>query len=243
MKILTEADLRSARLAEGTKEYRVERGTYVTPSAREFLADRGVSLVEAERGMPRYPVQETGPAPYRDAETGAPYAYKPEFMTHLRGNLLVPKTNPRILLRGKLDSFEAALLLLQTEWSQQPELYQALEELLAYTRSILGAEVREVPLEPKTLLGMGEEALRHASHHIPEELGIPHPVPNARMGRVVLGLNWLRTQSRECELAAAAAFGAEGRPDLLQALNRLSSALYLIMCRELARQSGEDKKV
>ena len=241
MKILTEADLRSARLAEGTTQYPVEQGTYVTPSAREFLADRGIALVELERGMPRYPVHEGGAASYRDAETGAPYAHKPEFMTHLRGNLLVPKTHPRIALRGKLDSFEAAILLVQQEWAaERPDLARTLEELLSYTRAILGAEVREAPLQVENLLGLDPEALRRTSHHIPEELGIPHPVPDCRMGRVVLELNWLRTQSRECELAAAQAFGAEDRPDLIQALNRLSSALYLVMCRELVREKGRD---
>ena len=237
MKILTEADLRSARLAAGTKEYRVERGTYVTPAAREFLADRKIALVELERGMPRYPVREDGPAAYRDAQTGEPYAHKPEFMTHLRGNLLVPKTHPRIALRGKLDSLEAAILLVQQEWAdRRPQLTEELEELLGYTRAILGAEVREAPLEQERLLGMGAEELRQYSHHIPERLGIPHPVPNYRMGRLVLSLNQLRTQSRECELAAAEAFGAEGRPDLIQALNRLSSAFYIVMCRELSQK-------
>ena len=239
MKILTEADLRSARLPAGTKEYRVERGTYITPAAREFLADRKITLVELERGMPRYPVQETGPAAYRDAETGAPYAHKPEFMTHLRGNLLVPKTHPRIALRGKLDSFEAAVLLVQQEWAdQRPDLIEPLEEILRYARKILGAEVREAPLEQEDLLGMGPEELRQVYHHIPEHLGIPHPVPNYKMGRLVLSLNQLRTQSRECELAAAEAFGPENRPDLIQALNRLSSAIYIVMCRELARQKA-----
>ena len=94
----------------------------------------------------------------------------------------------------------------------------------------------EAPLEQERLLGMGAEELRQYSHHIPERLGIPHPVPNYRMGRLVLSLNQLRTQSRECELAAAEAFGAEGRPDLIQALNRLSSAFYIVMCRELSQK-------
>lgn len=235
MKVLTEAQLRSACLPAGATEYPVEPGTLVTPLAREFLRDRGIELREQERGMPREPIQPRGPATYRDAVTGVSYARKPEHMTHLRGNLLVEKTNPRIALRGRLDAFQAQLLLVQA--GAAPELYGQLDEMLTFVRSILSAEVREKPLEDWRLLGMREAELRDYSHHIPERLGIPHPVLDAGMGTAVLQLNLLRTQARECELAAAAAFGAE-RGDLILALNRLSSAIYILMCRELARQKG-----
>lgn len=235
MKVLTEAQLRSACLPAGTTEYPVEPGTFVTPLAREFLRDRGIELRELERGMPREPVQPRGAATYQDAVTGAGYAQKPEHMTHLRGNLLVEKTSPRIALRGGLDSFQARLLLVQSD--AEPELYGQLGELLTFVRSILSAEVREKPLGDWRLLDMSEAELRDFSHHIPERLGIAHPVLDAGMGKTVLRLNLLRTQARECELAAAAAFGAE-REDLILALNRLSSAIYILMCRELARQKG-----
>lgn len=242
MKILTEADLRSACLSRETREYSVEPGTFVTPLAREFLRDRGITLTEKkmERGMPRYPVQDRGAATYRDAATGEPYAKKPEHMTHLRGNLLVEKTHPRIALRGALDSFQAQLMVVQLQAAEEGNTAAAeeLEEILAYVRAILGAEVRDKPLEDQKLLDMDEGQLRDFSHHIPERLGIPHPVLNYQMGQTVLQLNLLRTQARECELAAAQAFGSE-RQDLIQALNRLSSAIYILMCRELARQKEE----
>ena len=70
------------------------------------------------------------------------------------------------------------------------------------------------------------------------------------MGGLCLALNFLRTQVRETELAAANAFcgsprpsatplASEGgleveRPDLLEALNRMSSAVYLLFLRELS---------
>lgn len=46
MKILTEADLRSACLTGKVREYSVEPGTYVTPLAQEFLKDRKITLTE-----------------------------------------------------------------------------------------------------------------------------------------------------------------------------------------------------
>lgn len=247
MKILTEAELRAACLPQGTAEYAVEPGTYITPLAREFLAGRGIRLVEAPqagRGMPRHPVQENGAYTYLDAATGRGYEQKPEHMTHLRGNLLVEKTHPRIALRGKLDSFQAELLLVQCAAAEagNTALTGALEELLGYVRAVLGAEVRDKPFpaEKETLLGLTPAELREESHHIPERLGIPHPVLDYTAGETVLRLNRLRTQAREAELAAAQAFGQE-RGDLIQALNRLSSAIYILECRELARGAKKEQ--
>ena len=61
------------------------------------------------------------------------------------------------------------------------------------------------------------------------------------MGETALELNCLRTQVREAELAAAAAFG-EGREDILRCLNRLSSAVYILFCRLVAARRGIKKK-
>jgi ethanolamine utilization cobalamin adenosyltransferase len=69
-------------------------------------------------------------------------------------------------------------------------------------------------------------------------LGIDHPIPHYRMGRLCVALNRLRTQVREAELYAAAAFtepdGACAREDIVEALNRLSSCVYILFCRKLA---------
>lgn len=239
MKILTEAQLRSACLLQEAGEYAVEPGTFVTPLAREFLRDRGITLVErpAIREMPRQRVVYRGGQTYQDAATGQGYASKPENMTHLRGNLLVDKSHPRIALRGQLDDLQAKVLETQVTACREGRapLAETLQEMLEYLRAILGAEVREAPLGELGLLGMGAEELRQYSHHIPERLGIPHPVPCYTMGAVVVALNALRTQVRVCELAAVNAFGQE-RQDLIQALNRLSSAVYILICRELAGQ-------
>lgn len=250
MKILTEADLRSACLPQNTKEYAVEPGTYITPLAQEFMRDRGIELVEKraekkkdERGMPRYPVQDNGAFTYVDAVTGQGYEHKPEHMTHLRGNLLVEKTHPRIALRGQIDSFQAELLLVQRAAAAEgnTSLVDGLEDILGFVRAVLGAEVREVPMaeERQNLLGMTPAELRDYSHHIPERLGIPHPVLDYTASEAVLRLNLLRTKAREVELAAAVAFG-DSRNDLIQALNRLSSAIYILECQEHARSAKKE---
>jgi ethanolamine utilization cobalamin adenosyltransferase len=235
-KFLTEAMLRALCLPDGGT-VPVPPDTVLTPSAQEYCAARGLQIARGRDwgAMP----QSGGSDGFTDAASGQPLAEKPEHMTHLRENLLVAKTHPRILLRGKLDSLEA--LLLQTQCQALREgretLAQRLEECFAFVQGLLGAEVRETALEPICLLGMDSARLRHASHHPQECFGIAHPVPEAAMGSLCLALNYLRTQVREAELAAVRAFIRENgtllRTDIIEALNRLSSAVYLLFLSAL----------
>ena len=249
MEIITEADLRSAKLPEGTREYRVGEGVFVTPEARKYLARRGIVIVVDEKDnsaatrpvMPTdLPCRNGGPA-YRDAVTGRGYDKKPEDMTHLRANLLVRKTHPRIALRGQLDELEAQIICLQVVTSRggQDGLTKDLEDTLRYVREVLAAEVKETPLHQMTLFGLGEVRLHEISHNVKGELGIPHPVPSYTFGEVAAGLNLLRTKARVCELAALRAFEGEKdrRDDIVMALNRLSSGFYILFCRLLAENS------
>ena len=99
-KILTEAVLRSELIPAGTRSYTVSKDTVVTPTAREYLKKRGIELKTAQTGpgrsMSRTEIRENGSYTYVDAVTGKGYREKPEDMTHLRGNRLVKKTDPRI---------------------------------------------------------------------------------------------------------------------------------------------------
>ena len=161
-------------------------------------------------------------------------------MTHLRGNLLVPKTHPRIEFRGQLDSLQAEIICLQAEACEkkQEKLVTDLGDVLYGVRCILGAEVKEEPLEPMKLLGMTDKELRENSHNVKKYLGMDHPIPDYTMGRMAADLNHLRAKVREMELSAAHAFmtveGVVERPDIIQNLNRLSSGVYIVFCRWLA---------
>jgi len=219
-KLLTEAMLRALCLPRGAL-VPVPEGTALTPLAREYVLAQGLVLMEC---------------PSASAEGNL----KPEHMTHLNPAVLVPKTHPRIFLRGKLDSLEA--LLLQTQLLAQEqgrgEAARALGGIHDLAQRILGAEVKGEPLGPFTLLGMDSAGLRAASHDPKGFAGLEaHPVPHIGMGGLCLALNFLRSQVRETELAAAQAFclenGEVDRPDLLEALNRMSSAVYLLFLKEL----------
>ena len=175
---------------------------------------------------------------YVNGETGEVLSVKPENMTHLHGNVLVPKTHPQIAFRGMLDSLEAKIMSLQVAASENGlhRLTDALDEVLAYVRQILSAEVLDKELGEIHLLGLDSAGLRYESHHIKEIYGIPHPMPEYRMGRICIGLNELRTFVRETELAAARAFQSGDtctRPDIVEAMNRLSSVIYILFCRQL----------
>ena len=245
--ILTENDLRSHPPAPGARQYQVEEGTFVTESARSWLEKRDIQLVILPKGrmcggMSRTPLPDRGSRTYLDAATGLPLGReKPEEMTHLRGNLLVKKSSPRIAFRGKLDSLEAAILEAQALAHRQnaPAVRDGLGEVLEHLRLVLGAEVKDQPLEEVPILGMDQARLRQVSHNVKGAFGIDHPIPSWEMGELALRLNTLRTQVRETELAAAVAFEAPGetpRPDIIRALNRLSSAVYILFCKLLAEK-------
>lgn len=204
-----------------------------------------------------YASMSRAPIPFRDghpvfkeAQTGRVLDEKPEEMTHLRGNLLVSKTHPEIAFRGRLDSLTAETLCIQAEAREAGEerLAGNLQEVLDYIREILGAEVKEGPLPEIWMENMDAAEIRYVSHHIREYVGIDHPIPDSRMGYRAMELNRLRTAVRETELSAVNVYTDQGgrctRRDIVEGLNRLSSYVYLLFCREAAeslRKTGEDK--
>jgi ethanolamine utilization cobalamin adenosyltransferase len=260
MAVLTEAMLR-ARVHEmdfaAMREYRVPEGTVVTPSARAWLLDRKVDLVIGERSAggvaPRRPeprpAQSALPAftkpDHFDVIDGSTVATKPEHLTALRGNLLVAKDHPVIRFRGQLDALEAQIIVAQVAFRRLglERGVTELGEVLACVKNILRAEVLEEPLGEWQLCGLPEQELRERSHHPMRYFGIPHFAASVDDGEAVALLNALRTRSREVELAAFDAFTAGGtaapeRGDIIQALNRLSSAFYLMMFKAKTKEYG-----
>jgi len=243
--LLTDTELRATWPIRREKIYYVPENTILTPSARDYLRENKIELVcTSATGstdtmtVTRLPVHDGHPS-FRNAVTGEEMTEKPDDMTHLRGNLLVSKTHPRIAFRGKLDSLQAeTIMVLLTAQEECPAMLSELEEVLKLMRSMMSAEVRDIPLEAWTLFGMTPQAIRLASQDIKGTLGINHPTPCYRMGQLAAELNKLRTGIREAELCATAAFtdsnGRNSRPDLTEALNRLSSGIYLLFCRKAA---------
>jgi ethanolamine utilization protein EutL len=197
------------------------------------------------------PVTTVADGKYRALETGERFAEKPDHLTHLRDDAsLVPKTHPRIAVRGKLDLLQAALLDAQVAADAEGAraLVGELGEILELARALVGAEVTGRPVGAPTLWGMSADEIRDATHQTQQLYGVPFMYPDVRQGPVIAKLSLARAVAREAELAVLTAFppngglstAAPGRPDLAHALNRLSSALYLLAVRYVAgRYEGE----
>lgn len=265
MSVITEAVLRvllkDADL-EAMKEYCVEEGVIVTPSARAWLIDHKIDLVVGSKRIIKNPaassekttVRERKPTsseersalpafekPMRyESLSGGYYNEKPEHMTALRGNLLVFKDHKVIRLRGLLDSLEGKMLEVQFQFRRMglEKGVTDLGEVLAWAKNILRCEVLCEPLEQVFLFGMDEEELRSRSHTPKKYYGLPHFAASIEDGEAVILLNMLRTYSREVELAAYEAFKKENgepeRADIIQALNRMSSVFYVMMFKAKA---------
>ncbi len=178
------------------------------------------------------PPRATGDGPFRVLATGEVLAEKPEHLTHLVDNRsLVPKTHPRMDLRGKLDLLEGHLLdaQLAAHTDGNRDLVGELEDAVGLTRRIVGAEVTGRPLGEWTLGGMDPARVRWASHHTQELFGVPFMYPSVRHGPSVPRLYLARGMAREAERALLRALPE--RHDLLVALNRLSSYLYVLTCK------------
>lgn len=209
------------RNREGKRVFYLGKGHQLTSDARDWLTAQRIPILSAE---------EARQARYR-LQNGGVLEQKPEHMTHLNAEFLVDKTHPRIAFRGAMDTLEAALLLAAAE--NTGSIRTQLEEALSYARYLLGQEVLEQSIVCKALGGMDEKQLRERSHRPQDFYGKPHFMPAPDDGKALLLVNFARCKAREAELLAVKAFrDAEGLPtrtDLLQALNRLSSFLYLIM--------------
>jgi len=262
MKVITEAVLRNTPGLIDSDTFILPEGKLLSPSAREYLSQKKIKIVKGcardkleekaapdkkdEEKRPEQPGQnEPVPAPpearFIDEETGAFYTEKPENMTHLHGNILVVKNHPRIAFRGKLDSLQARLILYQTMLmglGENPMLIQELGDVLGVLREIMRCDVLNEPFNRSTIIGLNHAQLREQSHDPMKFYKIKQMVlPDKDLGQAYALLNDLRTGVRETEIAAIDAY-ADGkkvtRGDIVEGLNRLSSAMHIIMCKYLA---------
>ena len=209
------------RNRDGRRVFFLHHGDQLTSSARDYLTRERIEIRPGEQAkIERYRLL-----------SGGFLEEKPEHMTHLNGDVLVEKTHPRIVFRGAMDSLEAEILLCQLHVEEKTR--GQLEDVLALARQIVRSEVLEEPLKWERLCGLTEQEQRSRSHRPQDFYGQPHFMPEAADGAAILHVNRCRCAARNAELKAAAAFrDGEGNPtrvDILQALNRMSSMLYILM--------------
>jgi ethanolamine utilization cobalamin adenosyltransferase len=260
--VITESDLRQLWRDGKNSLPPFPSGTIFTPSAQDFLNNHQREIqfetpgpspaaavspsssvdAPAEDQRPAwdhpgaFPVVLSGPVPVC-VECGQPVGRKPEHMTQLDAAHFAPKTHPRIQLRGRLDSLHALGMLVaaQARDNRLHQLSAYLDTLCAYMREIQSAEYNARPVSPLEVAGKSAEEIHAISHNPDQVLGIAHLVPGAQDATILHWLNFLRTSAREVEVAVLEAYPPPSREDLVQAANRLSSAVYYL---ELLFRSG-----
>lgn len=218
----------SIRNREGKRVFFLGKDDRLTPGAKDFLSRERIEILPGEAAK-IHEYKLLGGGILRE---------KPEHMTHLAGDILVPKTHPRITFRGAMDTLEAELLLCQ---SQSPEgLRKDLQQILELARRLIRCDVLNEPVPEEKLCGLTQEELRSHSHFPQEHYNQPHFMPEYSDGSVILQLNRCRCAARAAELAGVRAFtdeeGNMKRPDILRAMNRMSSMLYILMIQQKANR-------
>lgn len=213
------------RNREGKRVFYLGKGDLLTSDARDWLSSQRIEILSAEQARKTFRLLN-----------GAEVLEKPEHMTHLNGDILVMKNHPRIVFRGAVDSLEASILLCQ---QAVPERKKELQEILDLARRLISCDVLGEPVGDFVLCGLTEQEQRKRSHFPQDYYGIPHFMPDSGDSKAVLELNRVRSQVRSTELAAMDAFsdrdGSLTRPDIIQALNRMSSMVYILMIQEKAK--------
>jgi len=220
--LYTEANVKdNIRNREGKRVFYLSKDDRLTPGARDWLNRERIDILPADRAKPeRFRLL-----------TGGYTEEKPEHLTHLNAEVLVPKTHPRIRFRGCMDTLEAELILAQL--AVPAPVATQLGDILAHARQLIRCDVLNEPVPDVPLCGLTESEQHSRSHRPQDFYGQPHFMPEAADGLAMARLNRARCAAREAELAAVDAFsdreGNPTRPDILRALNRMSSMLYILM--------------
>lgn len=247
---ITEAWLRANHTLSEGSEIHLPADARLTPSARELLESRhmrikfldaqGRMFVDDEQHQPQpvHGLTSSNSQPKACCELcRQEVTKKPDTLTHLTADKMVVKNDPRLGFRAALDSTIALTVWLQVELAEQWQPW--LEDIRSRLGNIMRADAVNEPLAAQSIVGLNDEELHRISHHPLRYLGHDHLVPEASQGRDAALLNMLRTKVRETEIVAAQVFinlrFEVLRPDILQALNRLSSTVYVMMILSVAK--------
>lgn len=152
-------------------------------------------------------------------------------------NEVVNKSHPEIEFRGCLDTLDATIVLTSIIALEEGDslLSERMWEVQDYVRGITRSHACIRPLLNEKLFGYTMEELHDMSHN-PKG---GHLFVTRGTIKLMAYVNMVRVQVRTAERAAARAFD-DDRVDIIQALNALSSAIYVLMCWMNNASSGEE---
>ncbi len=247
--VLTEDKLKALYKKENIKELILEEGTILTPSARQFISEKGIVLIKNKKNIVHEVSSENKNIEFKIPKykglKGEVYFEKPENMTQLFGNVLVNKNHLRIKLRGNIDLLYGRWIVLMKEFENRKnsKLSSDFKSIENFINELLKSEILETPLENLVVLGESLDKIKEISHNPKKYFNTEHLFNiNSEYDLLVLKLNEIRGYSRQVEISAIEIFCKDGseihRLDLLTALNRLSSAIYIMMLKGVKGEYG-----
>ena len=246
--VLSEDILKIKYRKEAFDVFEIEKGTLLTPSAKQFLNEKGIRLVIKGEEVPVSTKQnefeeETEEKiiyekPKYVGKNGECYFKKPEYMTVVDGNVLISKNSKLISLRGKIDTFLAELLLntKEIEQSSNNKLIKDIETVIKFIQNIIVAEKLDKILENQILLDSKTiKDIKEIIDNPKEYFKKGHLLEvSLNSDLTIHKLNRLRFLARELEIQAIDYFVEDykvNRKDLLEAFNVLSDVIYIIILK------------
>lgn len=158
-----------------------------------------------------------------------------EKRTSLRGDEVVDKVSSEIQLRGRLDSLmaQAVLTAAYAEHFGYTNITMGAKDVVRVVGELQTAEARDTVPEVRSVLGFMLDELRDIANNPRAELGLDPYYPGPDTDLMTAYLNVLRAEVRSVELAYCAAPDTEVNRTIQLVLNRLSTAVYILMleCR------------
>ena len=143
--VLSEDILKIKYRKEPFDVFEIEKGTLLTPSAKQFLNEKGIELlIKEEKPLVSTKNEEDNveaeekifyEKPKYVGKNDEYYFEKPEYMTVVDGNILIFKNSKLIALRGKIETFLAEVLLTGKEielTSNNDKLIRDIETIIKF---------------------------------------------------------------------------------------------------------------
>ena len=216
-----EAARANVRSRDGRRVFFLGKDDNLTSAARDYLRRERIEILPAEAARPE-----------RFALLGGGYCEeKPEHMTHLNGVTLAPKTHPRILFRGKVDTLEAQLILCRL---RVPRFGGELKEILDYTRRALNAYCPGGHFIPSITYGLAGTVFPHVDQYLDQAvneynagLHIPvTPLPAVPKRKIS------EAKAETVQAAASAQESADVFENIARALERGQQKKLLTLCQQ-----------
>ncbi|MFA3906116.1 ethanolamine utilization protein [Fusobacterium nucleatum] len=247
--VLSEDILKIKYRKEPFDVFEIEKGTLLTPSAKQFLNEKGIELlIKEEKPLVSTKNEEDNveaekkifyEKPKYVGKNGEYYFEKPEYMTVVDGNILISKNSKLIALRGKIETFLAEVLLTGKEielTSNNDKLIRDIETIIKFIQNIMVAEKLDKILENQTFFDSKSiKDIKEIIENPKEYFKKGHLLEISLSSDLTIHkLNRLRFLARELEIQAIDYFVEDykvSRKDLLEAFNILSDVIYVIILK------------